>query len=160
MKRAEFLNLPIDAQASWVTHSFPDYQMQAYEDSCFFGMFYKVRDDQINSYISNREYFETLDILRDALPEFSDHRATEIEAGAPLTKSEIAALKQHIADKDVSGWTGVHGWNLQCDDGEVFVLFWGHSEGQFGIRLEYVRAYETKKQAFEWLDTFEIQSYL
>lgn len=69
-------------------------------------------------------------------------------------------LKQHIADKDVSGWTGVHGWNLQCDDGEVFGLFWGHSEGQFGIRLEYVCTYETKKQAFVWLDTFEIQSYL
>ena len=160
MKRAEFLNLPIDAQASWVIHSFPDYQTRACEDSCFFGMFYKVRDDQINSYISDREYFETLDILRGALPEFSEHRATEIEAGAPLSKSEVTALKQHIADQDVSGWTGVHGWNLQCDDGEVFGLFWGHSEGQFGIRLEYACAYETKEQAFEWLDTFEIQSYL
>ena len=42
MKRAEFLNLPKDAQASWVTHSFPDYQMRAYEDSCFFGMFYLI----------------------------------------------------------------------------------------------------------------------
>ena len=75
MKRAEFLNLPKDAQASWVTHSFPDYQMRAYEDSCFFGMFYKVRDDQINSYISDREYFETLDILRGVLPEFSEQDA-------------------------------------------------------------------------------------
>ena len=30
MKRAEFLNLPIDAQETWVIRSFPDYQMQAY----------------------------------------------------------------------------------------------------------------------------------
>ena len=159
MKRAEFLNLPIDAQASWVTHSFPDYQTLAHEDSCF-GIFYEVQDYQINGYINDPESYGTIDILRGALPEFSEHRATEIEAGAPLSKSEISALKQHIAEEDVSGWTGVHGWNLQCDDGEVFVLFWGYSEGQLGIRLEYACAYETKEQAFEMLDTFEIQSYL
>jgi hypothetical protein len=159
MKRAEFLNLPIDAQASWVIHSFPDYQTRAHEDSCF-GIFYEVQDYQINGYINDPESYGTIDILRGALPEFSEHRATEIEAGAPLSKSEISALKQHIAEEDVSGWTGVHGWNLQCDDGEVFVLFWGYSEGQLGIRLEYACAYETKEQAFEMLDTFEIQSYL
>jgi hypothetical protein len=125
-------------------------------DETWLGILYHLKDYQISGYISNIEDYETLDILRGALPEFSEHRAAEIEAGATLVDSEIAALKQHIADEDAWGWTGVHGRKLHCEDGEVFVIFLGHSEGQGGIRLEYSCAYETEKQAQTWLETFEI----
>ncbi|WP_375569205.1 hypothetical protein ABWH93_15270 [Seohaeicola saemankumensis] len=159
MKKREFFGLSEAEQEAWVIQKFPDFEAKAYDDTCF-GMFFDVLDDQVSEYVEYAEDYETFDILNSALSGFTESRQAEIEAGASLSQAEKLALKRYIADQDIDGWTGLHGWNAECDDGQVFVVFWGFSEGQGGIRLEYARAFETRKQADDWLETFEIFSQM
>lgn len=159
MNKAIFLGLPQKEQIELILQEFPDFAMKAYEDTCF-GIFYDVSDEDIEERVKYAEDYDTFEILRSLLPEFSDNRAEEIAAGSPLSNSEKISLKRHIADEDIDGWTGVHGWWKTCDDGDTFLVFWGHSEGQGGIRLGYYSAFATKEQAHDWLETFEIHSFM
>lgn len=158
MKRRDFLNLSTAEQAVLIAEIFPDFQMRAYEDTCI-GITYEVSDDRIYDYLEFPEHYGTFDILQSTLPEFTESRAVEIQGGALLNQKEKISLKQHIADNDATGWTGIHGWNLKCDDGEVFVVFWGYLIAG-GIHLHFHCAFNSQRQAEDWAETLEIFSYM
>jgi hypothetical protein len=159
MNKAEFLKMPSKDQEIIVLAEFPDFEMRAYDDTCF-GIFYEVPDEEIGERVKYADDYGTFDTLQSILPEFNEKRSGEIAGGSPLSASEILALKGYLSEQNAEAWTGLHGWKKTCDDGDVFLVFWGHSEGQGGIRLEYCRAFENEKEAHEWLETFEIYSYM
>jgi hypothetical protein len=158
MRIQELLSLPHAEQKAWVMIKFPNFEMKAYEETIF-GAFYDVSDHQLEDYLEYPEKHETFGILSSALPNFTDTRAAEIEAGSSLSKAEELAIKRHIADQDMF-WTGLHGWKAECDDGEVFVCFCGHSTGGGGIELEYFGVFETERHAHICFETFEIFAYV
>ena len=158
MKRGEFLNLPTAEQEILIEKMFPDFQMMAYEDTCI-GITYEVPEDLVYDYVEFPEDYGTFDILQSAVPDFTESRAVEMRDGALLNQREKIALKQHIADNGTNDWTGIHGWNLKCDDGEVFVIFWGYGISG-GIHLEFYRAFNSQKHAEDWAETLEIFSYM
>lgn len=160
MKKRDFLEMPAKEQEAIVLAEFPNFQEKAYENSCF-GIFYEVSDYEIQERVKYADDYDTYDTLQSILPDFNEKRANAVENGSPLTETERLALKRYVADeKGGEDWISVHGWNKTCDDGDVFLVSWGHSEGQLGIRLEYFRAFEDKRQAYGWLETFEIYSYM
>lgn len=159
MKKADFLKMPPIDQEIIILEEFPDFQMRAYDDTCF-GIFYDVPDEEIDERVKYADDYGTFDTLESILPEFNEERSQEIAGGSPLSESEYLALKVHLSEQDADAWIGLHGWKKTCDDGDIFVVFWGHSEGQGGIRLQYCRAFENEKDAQEWLETFEIYSYM
>lgn len=159
MNKATFLSLSDHEQRALVLKEFPDFEMKAYEDTCF-GIFFDVSDDEIDERVKYAEDYGTFETLRSIVPDFSDERAEEVVAGSPLKNREKSLLKRQIAEEHIDGWTGVHGWWKTCDDGDVFLVFLGHSEGQGGIRLEYLSAFEVEKKAHDWFETFEIHSYM
>ena len=159
MKKADFLKLPPKDQEIIVLDEFPNFQMRAYDDTCF-GIFYDVPDEEIDERVKYADDYGTFDTLESILPEFNEERSEEIAGGSPMSESERLALKVYLSEQDADAWTGLHGWKKTCDDGDIFVVFWGHSEGQGGIRLQYCRAFENEKDAHKWLETFEIYSYM
>ncbi len=159
MNKAAFLEMSPNEQEMVVLAEFPDFEMKAYDDTCF-GIFYEVSDEEIEERVKYADDYETFDTLRLMLPEFNEKRSEEVSGGSPLSETEKLALKGYLAEQSAENWTGVHGWKKTCDDGDVFLVFWGHSEGQGGIRLEYFHAFENEKQAHEWFETFEIHSYI
>jgi len=159
MNKAAFLEMSPNEQEMVVLAEFPDFEMKAYDDTCF-GIFYEVSDEQIEERVKYADDYDTFDTLRFMLPEFNEKRSEEVSGGSPLSETEKLALKGYLAEQSAENWTGVHGWNKTCDDGDVFLVFWGYSEGQGGIRLEYCRAFENEKEAHEWLEIFEIHSYM
>lgn len=158
MRIQELLSLPHAEQEAWVMEQFPDYEMKAYEDTIF-GIFYDVPDGQIEEYVKCPEEYETFDILRGAVLNFTETRAAEIQAGASLSKAEELAIKRHIADQDMF-WTGLHGWNASCEDGDIFICFCGRSAGGGEIELVYFGAFETARDAYDCFETFEIFTYV
>lgn len=159
MNKAEFLALPLKDQEEIVLEKFPEFAMRAYDNTCF-GLFYDVSDEEIEERIKYEEDYDTFDTLQFILPEFDEKRVQQIIGGSPLSETEKIALKKYLADQNAEDWIGLHGWNKTCDDGDVFLVFWGYSEGQGGIRLEYCSAFENRKKAHEWLRTFEIHSFM
>ena len=159
MNKADFLKMPPKDQEVIVLAEFPDFEMRAYDDTCF-GIFYDVPDEEIDERVKYADDYGTFDTLASRLPDFNEKRSEEIAGGGPLSESEKLALKEDLSEQNAEAWTGLHGWKKTCDDGDVFLVFWGHSEGQGGIRLEYSRAFEDEKEAHEWLETFEIYSYM
>ena len=159
MNKADFLAMSPKEQEIIVLAEFPDFGMRAYDDTCF-GIFYDVSDEEIEERVKYADDYDTFDTLRFILPEFNEKRSEEVSDGSPLYVSEKLALKGYISEQNAEAWTGVHGWTKTCDDGDVFLVFLGHSEGQGGIRLEYCRAFENEKQSQEWFETFEIHSYM
>jgi len=159
MNKVNFLKMQRKAQEEIVLAEFPDFQMKAYEDTCF-GIFFEVSDDEIEERIKYAEDYATFETLHYVVPGFNDQRASEISNGSPLTENEKKLLKNSIAEEHMDGWTGVHGWSKSCDDGDVFLVFWGHSEGQGGIQLQYARAFENEQKAREWFETFEVYTYM
>ena len=159
MKKDEFLKMPSKDQETIILVEFPDFEMKAYDDTCF-GIFYDVPDEEIEERIKYAEDYDTFDTLQYILPEFNEKRSGELAGGSPLSASEKLALKGYLSEQNAEAWTGLHGWKKTCDDGDVFLVFWGHSEGQGGVRLEYCGAFENEKKAHEWLETFEIYSFM
>ncbi len=159
MRKQEFLNMPTSEQEAWFIREFPNYEMKAYEDTCF-GIFYDVPDDQVDDYINNPEDYETFGVLSSSLATFTASRQAEIEAGSPLTHVEKIAIKRHIADEDVLGWTGINGWSVKLGDGKVFICFYGHTVAIGQVELEYFGAFETEREAHEFLKTSEIYTFL
>lgn len=159
MKKADFLNLSHDQQVEIIVDALPDYQMKAYEDTCF-GIFHEISDDDVQERIEYPDDYGTFDILMEKVRGFSESRFAEISTGSRLTPEETKAIKLHIADQDPEGCIGVHGWWLDCDDGKIFMMFIGHSIGAGGIHLEYFSAFETEKKAHECFETFEMHSFM
>lgn len=159
MTKAEFLKMQSIDQELIVLAEFPDFKMRAYDDTCF-GIFYDVTDEEIEERIKYPDDYGTFDTLEYILPDFNKKRSEEITGGSPLSEAEKLALKEHLSEEDEDAWIGLHGWNKSCDDGDVFLVFFGHLEGQGGIRLEYRCAFENEKDANEWLETFEIYSHI
>lgn len=160
MKRYDFLSASLAKQKALVIKQFPNFQDKAYEDTCI-GITYDDKFGRLAEYIKYPEDYGTFRILAKSISGFTEARRLEIEAGAKLQKTEKKILKQHIADNDdPDSWLGVHGWEMRFEDGNVFLVFWGESQGQGGISLSYARAFENKRAANAWFETFEIFSYM
>lgn len=160
MKKQDFLNLSVAKQEAWVKQNIPDFAIKAYEDTLF-GMFYQGLENEIDEYIQYPEAYETYEIIAGSDPGFDEDRQAEIENGASLTNDEKLVLQNYIVENaDEASWIGLHGWDVGFDDGQAFIVFWGRSEGQGGIRLEYALAFESEKQAHDYLETFELYTYL
>ena len=54
-----------------------------------------------------------------------------------------------IAEQDMDGWLGHHGFHLDLDDGSVFTYFISNSMGQAGARFAYMGLYASKDDMLE-----------
>lgn len=109
MKKAAFLEMQPSDQEVIVLEEFPDFEMRAYDNTCF-GIFYDVPDDEIEEYLTYAEDYGTFDAIKSVLSEFSEKRSEEIADGSPLLTSELLALKKYISEQNAEAWTGLHGW--------------------------------------------------
>ena len=90
-------------------------------------------------------------LFRSQIQDISETRREEIDQGANLTKDEVDALKNAIAEDDIDGWTMHSGFELELADGNQFVLFRGYGEGQAGPRYEYDLTLHSKDAALDFI---------
>ena len=51
-----------------------------------------------------------------------------------------------IAEEDMDGWLGHHGFQIDLDDGSVFTYFISSSMGQAGANFEFMGLYTSKEE--------------
>ena len=101
--KAEFLKLSVDDQQSWIEANIYEYAVKLYGDN-YLGCSYEMDDDTVAEYLEYREDYDVLGLIGKQLPNISDERIDEIDDGAELTDEELEALRNGIAENDVSGW--------------------------------------------------------
>ena len=163
MKKQELLNLPFEKQEAWVKSKLPDFEMKAYDDTLF-GLFCEVSEEDIYKYLRNQSDDGISDFIEEAIPGLSESRKSKINSGGMLSKQEKLAIKRYMAEADTGndclGWVNLHGWYFECDDGLLFLVCWGFAVGIGEIHLDYLRAFESHKEACDFLESFDVYSYV
>ena len=146
----EFLTLPANLQSDWISKNIDDYEMRLYGDG-YMGISYPVDTDVLDQYIENPLDYGVSDLISKQIKDISETRLEEIVEGANLTKEEVDALKNAIAEDDIEGWTLHSGFELELADGNQFALFRGYGEGQAGPRYEYDLTLSSRDAALDFI---------
>ena len=148
--KAEFLQLSVEEQQSWIEANIPEYAMKLYGDN-YLGCSYEIDDDTVAEYLEYREDYDVLWLIGKQLPNISDERIDEIDDGAELTSEELEALRTGIAESDESGWDLHSGFYFKLRFGALYALFVGHERGQAGCDFELESVFKTKQLALHHL---------
>ena len=146
----EFLTLPVHWQFDWISKNIDDYEMRLYGDG-YLGISYPVDTDILDQYMANPLDYGVSNLLFTQIQDISETRSDQIDEGASLTKDEVDALKNAIAQDDIEGWTLHSGFEFELADGNQFVLFRGYGEGQAGPRYEYDLTLPSKDAALDFI---------
>ena len=146
----QFLTLPAHLQFDWISKNIDDFEMRLYGDG-YLGISYPVDTDVLDQYIENPLDYGVSNLLSTQIQDISETRLEEIDQGANLTKDEVDALKNAIAEDDIDGWTLHSGFEFELADGNQFVLFRGYGEGQAGPRYEYDLTLPSKDAALDFI---------
>ena len=146
--KAEFLQLSVEDQQSWIEANIPEYAMKLYGDN-YLGCSYEIDDDTVAEYLEYREDYDVLGLIGKQLPNISDHRIDEIDDGAKLTDEELEALRNGIAENDESGWDLHSGFYFKVRFGALYGLFVGHERGQGGCDFELEHVFANKNLALK-----------
>jgi len=148
--KAEFLKLSVEDQQSWIEANVPTYVEKLYGDN-YLGCSYEIDEDTVDEYLEYREDYNVLGLIGKQLPTISDERIDEIDEGAELTDEEREALRNGIAENDVSGWDLHSGFYFKVRFGALYCLFVGHERGQGGCDFELECVFKTKQLALRHL---------
>ena len=148
--KAEFLKLSVEDQQSWIEANVPKYVEKLYGDN-YLGCSYEIDEDTVDEYLEYREDYNVLGLIGKQLPNISDERIDKIDEGAELTDEEREALRNGIAENDVSGWDLHSGFYFKVRFGALYCLFVGHERGQGGCDFELECVFKTKQLALRHL---------
>jgi len=146
--KAEFLKLSDEDQLAWIEANVPKYVEKLYGDN-YLGCSYEIDEDTVDEYLEYREDYNVLGLIGKQLPTISDERIDEIDEGAELTDEEREALRNGIAENDVSGWDLHSGFYFKVRFGALYGLFVGHERGQGGCDFELERVFANKNLALQ-----------
>jgi len=85
---------------------------------------------ELKEFESNPKRYSVSSIIQKELGGLTLERFDKLEDSAKLKKVERDALIRAIAEEDVDGWVGHHGFPIEFDDGSLFTYFVGYSAGQ------------------------------
>ena len=148
--KAEFLKLSDEDQLAWIEANVPKYVEKLYGDN-YLGCSYEIDEDTVDEYLEYREDYNVLGLIGKQLPNISDERIDEIDEGAELTDEELEALRNGIAENDVSGWDLHSGFYFKVRFGALYALFVGHERGQGGCEFELEQVFKSNKLAVEYV---------
>ena len=146
--KTEFLKLSVEDQQSWIEANVPTYVEKLYGDN-YLGCSYEIDEDTVDEYLEYREDYNVLGLIGKQLPNISDERIDEIDEGAELTDEELEALRNGIAENDVSGWDLHSGFYFKVRFGALYGLFVGHERGQGGCDFELESVFANKQLALQ-----------
>ena len=148
MKTQEFLNLNSDQQLDWIEHNIKEYEVLLYSDG-YVGCSYPTEQIDLQEYENYPQDYDVSSMIKNQLASITQNRIDEIDEGAKLTDNERKALARAIAEEDMDGWFGHHGFEIELDDGNVFTYFVSNSMGQGGASFKFVGIYASKKDMLE-----------
>ena len=106
---------------------------------------------ELKEYESNPKKYSISSIIQKELGGLTLDRFDELEDGVTLNKVERDALIRAIAEEDVDGWLGHHGFPIEFDGGILFTYFLGYSAGQGGATFEFVSIFKTRERLIEYV---------
>tara|TARA_R110002153_G_scaffold70530_4_gene185223 strand:- start:175 stop:738 length:564 start_codon:yes stop_codon:yes gene_type:complete len=148
--KAEFLQLSLGNQASWIEANVPEYGIKLYGDN-YLGCSYDLDEDTLEEYLDDRENYDIPGLIIAQLPHISAERIDEIDEGAELTNEELEGLRSSIAEDDFSGWDTHSGFYFKVRFGALYALFVGEDRGQAGCDFELESVFKTKQLALEYV---------
>ena len=148
--KAEFLNLPVEDQQSWIEENIHEYAVKLYGDN-YLGCSYDLDEDKLDEYLENRDDYGVSGLIEEQLPSLSEERAFEIEDGAGLTSEELEALRTAMAENDFDGWDTHSGFYFKARFGALFALFVGQDIGQGGSDFELEQVFKSRRLAMEYV---------
>ena len=144
--KAEFLQLSLGNQASWIEANVPEYGVKLYGDN-YLGCSYDLDEDTLEEYLDDRENYDISGLIIAKLPDISAERIDEIDEGAELTNEELEGLRSSIAEDDFNGWDTHSGFYFKVRFGPLYALFEGEDMGQGGCDFELESVFKTKQLA-------------
>jgi len=144
--KAEFLQLSLGNQASWIEANVPESGVKLYGDN-YLGCSYDLDEDALEEYLDDRENYDISGLIIAQLPDISAERIDEIEEGAELTNEELEGLRSSIAEDDFSGWDTHSGFYFKVRFGALYALYVGEDMGQGGCDFELESVFKTKQLA-------------
>ena len=108
----------------------------------------------MEDYIDCLDDYETGSIIKSYMTEMTATREEEINSGSAITEQEKEFLKKAVSKIVIENYEsqGTAGTNFtvypfNCEDGEVFVLFSGQTEGAGDVGWEFMNVFSTKMEA-------------
>ena len=148
MKRQEFMDLSSEQQLDWIEQNIEEYEVLLYSDG-YIGCSYPSEQSDLEEYENYPLDYDVSGMIKKQLDSITPNRIDEIDEGAKLTCHEREALARAIAEQDMDGWLGHHGFQLDLDDGSVFTYFISNSIGQGGASFAYMGLYGSKEDMLE-----------
>ena len=148
MTRQEFMDLGSDQQLDWIEKNIEEYEVLLYSDG-YLGCSYPTEEINLEDYENYPLDYDTSGMIKTQLADITQSRMEEIDEGAKLTDHEREALARAIAEQDMDGWLGHHGFQLDLDDGSVFTYFVSNSMGQGGASFNFIGIYSSKEDLIE-----------
>ena len=148
MKRQEFMDLSSEQQLAWIERNVEEYEVLLYSDG-YIGCSYPSEQSDLEEYENYPLDYDVSGMIKNQLDSITPNRIDEIDEGAKLTCHERVALARAIAEEDMDGWFGHHGFEIELDDGNVFTYFVSNSMGQGGASFKFIGIYASKKDMLE-----------
>ena len=144
MKIHEFLDLSKKQQLDWIEQNIEEYAVLLYSDG-YIGCSYPSEQSDLEEYENYPLDYDVSGMIKDQLDSITPKRIDEIDEGAKLTHHEREALARAIAEQDMDGWLGHHGFQIDLDDGSVFTYFVSSSMGPGGASFEFMGIYASRE---------------
>ena len=144
MKVKEFLSLNRDQQLDWIKGNIEDYEVLLYGDG-YIGCSYPSEQMDLKQYENYPLDYDISGMIENQLDSITPNRINQIDGGAKLSDREREALARAVAEEDMEGWLGHHGFQIDLADGNVFTCFVGHSMGQGGASFDFIGIYASKE---------------
>ena len=105
----------------------------------------------MEDYIDCLDDYETGSIIKSYMTEMTATREEEINSGSAITEQEKEFLKKAVSkivieNNEGQGTAGTNFtvYPFNCEDGEVFVLFSGQTEGAGDVGWGFMNVFSTK----------------
>ena len=153
----QLIELPRDAQFSWIETNVPDYDENCYGDG-YLGAFYPSEPD-LSDFLDDPEDYGVSRLIASQNSEISNERLSELDAGAELTKMERDNLIAAIAEADVDGWITHNAFEINLLDGNIYAYFNGYSLGPGGFDFKFFSLFRTYEDLLKHITSLPL-SYL
>ena len=146
METSDLLRAPYAEQKRWLESLNVDFN----EDLlCFILTFDEYT---LQQWLEDPEEYSTGEKLKSVFSSLTAKREADINEGVQLSDQEIEHLKEAVWSHQIDNDDGLGGLNymghsVRCEDGSVFALFSGHSEGQGGVSWSFEGFYQSKQAA-------------
>jgi hypothetical protein len=144
---------PREEQEVWLLARFPDLNMDGLIARAYpiaYGAFCHFDQGLFSDMTSEPGDYDLGDQLRERMPELTEARAEQINAGATLSSTELAQTRALVIDGQLEGDGGFFcsGFDVPTDAGDtVFASFIGRSLGQGGIGYAFDGLFANREAA-------------